>query len=78
MSDIFISDNEPQFSSSLFQQFSMEYGFQYHTSSSYHPQSNGMTKNEVQTIKNILRKITEDKKDFFLSGSVRLEKVPYQ
>ena len=74
--DIFISDNGPQFSSSLFQQFSKEYGFQHHTNSPYHPQSNGMAKEAVQTIKNILQKVAEDKK-YFLSGTVRLEKYLY-
>ena len=70
--DIIISDNGPQFSSSWFQQFSKEYVFQHHTSSPYHPQSNGMAEKikspkAVQTIKNILQKVTEDKKDFYLA-----------
>ena len=65
--DILISDNGPQFSSTLFQQFSKDYGFQHHTSSPYHPQSNRIAKKAVQTINNILRKVTEDKKVFYLA-----------
>ena len=65
--DIVISDNGPQFSSGTFHQFALEYSFQHHTSSPYHPRSNGMAEKAVQTIKNLLKKATEDGKDFYLA-----------
>ena len=40
--DVPITDNGPQFSSHTFRCFTQQYQFNHHTSSPYHPQSNGM------------------------------------
>lgn len=52
---------------SIFHQFALEYGFQYHISNPYHPRSITMAEKEVQTIKNLLKKATEDGQDFHLA-----------
>ena len=57
--EIVISDNGPQFTSSLFQQFAKEYEFEHHTSSPYHPQGNGEAERAVKTIKSLLKKATD-------------------
>ena len=61
--DVLISDNGPQFSSHEFQQFVKHYQIDHHTSSVYHPQSNGMAEKAVQTVKRLIKKATHDGND---------------
>ena len=65
--DVFISDNGPQFSSEKFRVFAQTYQFHHKTSSPYHPQSNGKAERTVQTVKNLLKKAQEDQKDPYLA-----------
>nr|XP_006814246.1 PREDICTED: uncharacterized protein K02A2.6-like [Saccoglossus kowalevskii] len=54
--EIAMSDNEPQFSSELFSQFAVIYGFVHITSSPRYPRSNGKAERAVQTVKDLLKK----------------------
>ncbi|XP_052756041.1 uncharacterized protein K02A2.6-like [Galleria mellonella] len=65
--NIVMSDCGPQFSSSLFRQFALDWGFIHTTSSPYYPQSNGQVERMVQTIKNIMIKTNEDQIDYRLA-----------
>lgn len=51
-----ITDNGPQFSVKLFENFASSYGFVHKTSSPKFSQSNGEAERAVQTIKQILTK----------------------
>ena len=55
-----MSDNEPQFSSQDFSTFSIQYGFEYCTSSPNYPQSNSKAEQAVKTIKALLSKSDDD------------------
>lgn len=61
------TDNGPEFSSILFNQFAKEWNFQHITSSPRYPQSNGQVERAIQTIKNIMKKAHEDNTDFDLA-----------
>ena len=65
--DILISDNGPQFSSHEFRQFIKHYQIDHHTSSPYHPQSNGMAEKAVQTSKRMMKKAAHDGNDPYLA-----------
>ena len=54
--EVFISDNGPQYSSSLFAKFSREYKFNHIASSPWYPQANGEAERAVKTIKAMLDK----------------------
>lgn len=62
-----LSDNGPQYSSSLFKKFSNEWGFVHKTSSPLHPQSNGLAERTVQTIKKLLKKSFDGGEDPYLA-----------
>ena len=56
------SDNEPQYSSSSFKKFAMDWRFQHITSSPEYPKSNGLDEKTVQTVKSWLEKPKGDNK----------------
>ena len=60
-----LSDNGPQFSSSVYAAFAKEWNFKHVTSSPYYPQSNGLVERFIQTVKQSLGKARA-------SGNVRL------
>lgn len=57
--EVFISDNGPQYSSSLFATFSREYKFNHITSSPRYPQANGEAERAVKAIKAMLDKCSD-------------------
>jgi hypothetical protein len=65
--DTLVTDNGPQFSSELFRKFTTSYQFQHYTSSPHYPQSNGRAEKAVQTVKNIIKKASDDKSDHYLA-----------
>ena len=69
--DRLITGNGPQFSSDTFKQFAKDYCFQHCTASPHYPQSNGMAKKAVQTVKNCLKKAVLDKRPIFSPAGVQ-------
>ena len=64
--DEVFADNVP-FASQRFRQFSNEWGFKVTTSSPTYAQSNGMSERAIQTVKNLLKKAEEDKRDPYIA-----------
>ena len=62
-----VSDNGPQFISNRFTTFAKQWEFFHNTSSPKFPSRNGQVERAVQTVKSILRKAQESKKDVYLA-----------
>ena len=61
------SDGGPQFTSSLFNEFSKQWDFKHNRSSPHYPQSNGQAERTVQTVKKALKKALETGEDPYLA-----------
>ena len=57
-----ISDNGPQFISNQFQMFTKRNGIKHITSAPYHPSTNGLAERFVQSFKNALRSMKQEKR----------------
>ena len=57
-----ISDNGPQFISHKFQMFTKRNGIKHITSAPYHPSTNGLAERFVQSFKNALRSMKQEKR----------------
>jgi len=76
----FIADNMP-FNSKKFHQFSEQWNFEVITSSPTYPQSNGLAKHNVQTVKKLLKKAKEGGNNEALAllefCNTRITEAPY-
>ena len=54
-----VTDNGPQYSSGVFEEFAREYGFTHVTSSPRFAQGNGHVERAVQTVKSLLKKCSD-------------------
>ena len=61
-----ISDNGLQYSSKDFSLFAKQWEFKHTTVSPLYPQANGLVEKEVQTVKHILTKAKQDRRDPYL------------
>eukprot|EP00731_Ephydatia_muelleri_P017482 Em0010g580a len=60
LSEVLVSDNGTAFTSTEFQTFVQRNGFRHIRSAPYHPATNGLAEQAVQTVKNALRKTSGD------------------
>jgi len=57
--EVFVTDNEPQFTSAEFHTFLKNNGIRHLRSALYHPATNGLAERAVQTFKRSIEKNTE-------------------
>lgn len=62
-----MTDNGPQFDSSVFKDFTERYGINHITSSPTYPQSNGLAEEAVRQIKELMAKCKASGDDFYLA-----------
>ncbi|XP_028156191.1 uncharacterized protein K02A2.6-like [Ostrinia furnacalis] len=62
-----VTDNGTQFTSFEFREFTKKWEFEHVTSSPLYPRSNGLAERNVQTVKRLLKKATEDKTEWTLA-----------
>ena len=67
IAEICVTDNAMQFASAEFKDFAKTYGFRNVTSSPRYPQSNGFVERNVETVKSLLKKAKQDKRDPYLA-----------
>ena len=65
--EVLVSDNGPQYTSSEFAAFSLQWDFEHCTSSPGHSQANGKAESVVKTAKTILRKTAMSGGDFSMA-----------
>ena len=70
-----ISDNGPQFSSSIFRDCMKEWNIRHITSSPHYPQANGAAEAAVKTVKRLMRKCQASGTNFF-KALLNLRNVP--
>ncbi|XP_045537579.1 uncharacterized protein K02A2.6-like [Papilio machaon] len=58
-----VTDNGTQFASKEFEYFNQYYGIQHIFTPPYHPSSNGLAENAVKTLKRIIKKALQEKRD---------------
>ncbi|XP_013175636.1 PREDICTED: uncharacterized protein K02A2.6-like [Papilio xuthus] len=58
-----VTDNGTQFTSKEFEYFNRFYGIQHIFTPPYHPSSNGLAENAVKTLKRIIKKALQEKRD---------------
>ena len=63
--EIVVTDNGPQFASSEFSAFSMDWEFKHVTSSPYYAQSNGKAENAVKICKQTMKRAKEARLDIY-------------
>jgi transposase InsO family protein len=73
--EIVISDNGPQFSSGEFKQFCRAESITHNTSSPLHPSGNGQVERTIGTVKNMIKKCSDEGSDWF-KGLKTLRNTP--
>lgn len=64
---ILYTDSGPQYTSKAFLDFKKEWGFEHKITTPKHHQSNGFAERHIQTVKRILKKIIQERKDIDLA-----------
>ena len=64
---ILTSDNSPEFAADKFRKFKREWRITHRMYSPKYPQSNGLSKKAVQTVKRLMSKALADKSDPYLA-----------
>lgn len=64
---ILVTDGGPQYTSENFKAFSEQWGFKHILTSPYNSQSNGMAERQIQTVKQLFKKVAEDNKDIYMA-----------